>query len=661
MAVTPKPYGADSITASLDQAHTSTATIPAEGGWSRFWKGLFRLRAKLILPYVALTLLMASLGLFVTTRLVVASVRERFLNRLNEASRVTADGIVRFEEDQVDRLRRLTFTVGVSEAILNGDSAELEALLLGTILNDKVDLLTVVNREGREIRSFIALPDGTNAPSAGADLSREELVSRVLAGQVDDLGDKYAGIRTLNNGLYLITSAPVPNRDGEIVGVMLIGTRLDRILTEVQAQGLAEIVLLTNDGSQIIRMTLPDTIQGRDELLLTAAEAADLNPSRLDTLTLNLRGYEALYAPLIIRQERAGILAVLLPNDYVVATETANRGTFIGLFTLITLVVVLAGAGLYQNIARPMVRLRDVSQAIAGGDLEQRLNLNRSDEIGELATAFDHMALRLRERTAEARRLYEETVERNQQLQDINSRLQSAQLQLIQSEKLAAVGQLTAGIVHDVKNPLAVIKGLAEILQEEPGLNHFAREQLINIRDNAGRANAIVNDLLTFARQSTPEFSERDLRETVQASLRLTEYLVRKAHVRASLELPAEPVFLFYDAQQIEQVLINLIQNATQAMPNGGQLVITLTAAADQVTLSVRDTGVGIPPENLRRIFDPFFTTKGDDGTGLGLSVSYGIIARHHGNIRVESTVGQGTTFIITLPVKQPELPPAGA
>jgi signal transduction histidine kinase len=624
-------------------------------------KGVFSLRSKLILPYVALTLLMASLGLFVTTRLVVASVRERFLNQLNEASRVTADGIARFEEEQIDQLRRLAFTTGVAESILREDTFGLEDALLGTVVNDKVDLLTVVNREAREIRSFIALPDGTNAPSAGADLSREELVSRVLAGQVDELGDKYAGIRTLNDGLYLITSAPVKTSDDQIVGAMLIGTRLDRILTEVKAQGLAEIVLLTNDGSNIIRMTLPDSIQGRDELLLTAAEAADLNPSRLDTLTLNLRGYEALYAPLIIRRERVGILAVLLPNDYVVAAETANRGTFIGLFTLITLVVVLSGAGLYQNLARPLVRLRDVSQAIAGGDLEQRSNIQRSDEIGDLAAAFDYMAVRLRERTAEARRLYEETVERNKQLQDINLRLQSAQLQLIQSEKLAAVGQLTAGIVHDVKNPLAVIKGLAEILQEEPGLSSFMREQLTNIRDNASRANAIVNDLLTFARQSTPEFAERDLRETVQASLRLTEYLVRKARVRASLELPAEPVLIFYDAQQIEQVLINLIQNAAQAMPNGGQLVISLTAADGLVTLTVRDTGVGIPPENLRRIFDPFFTTKGEDGTGLGLSVSYGIIARHHGNIRVESTVGQGTTFIITLPVKQPEPPPAGA
>jgi signal transduction histidine kinase len=266
------------------------------------------------------------------------------------------------------------------------------------------------------------------------------------------------------------------------------------------------------------------------------------------------------------------------------------------------------------------------------------------------------MTRRLRERTEEAQLLYRETVHRNQELAEINARLQSAQQQLIQSEKLAAVGQLTAGIVHDVKNPLAVIKGLAEILQEEDGLNAFMREQLTLIRDNASRANTIVSDLLKFARQSTPEMGLRDMRETLQAALRLTEYLVRKGRVNARLEMPDEPALVMYDAQQVEQVLINLIQNAIQAMPNGGDLTLRLEQNAHHAIITVRDTGVGIAPENLRRIFDPFFTTKPEgEGTGLGLSVSYGIISRHNGEIEVDSVLGQGTRFIIHLPVNQPE------
>jgi signal transduction histidine kinase len=265
------------------------------------------------------------------------------------------------------------------------------------------------------------------------------------------------------------------------------------------------------------------------------------------------------------------------------------------------------------------------------------------------------MTQHLRERTAEAARLYAETVQRNNELADINARLQSAQQQLIQSEKLAAVGQLTAGIVHDVKNPLAVIKGLAESLQEEPGIEAGVHKDLSVIRESAAKANQIVSDLLKFSRQSTPEMQHQDLRATAEAALRITAYLARQAHVQVIADLPGQSVLVTYDAQQIEQVLINMIQNAIQAMPHGGTLRMSLSQAGEAVALAVQDTGVGIPPENLRRVFDPFFTTKPEgEGTGLGLSVSYGIITHHRGRIDVKSTVGQGTTFTILLPTHQP-------
>jgi signal transduction histidine kinase len=250
--------------------------------------------------------------------------------------------------------------------------------------------------------------------------------------------------------------------------------------------------------------------------------------------------------------------------------------------------------------------------------------------------------------------LYAETVKRNEELADANARLQSTQAQLVQSEKLASVGQLTAGIVHDVKNPLAVIKGMAEELQEEVGLDPSTRDQLKTIRQSAARASTIVGDLLKFARQSTPEMETRDIRETLESSLRLTEYLVRKAGVESHMDLPDEPVRVTYDATQIEQVLINLITNAVQAMPDGGKLRLSLGQAEEAVAIAVQDSGIGIPRENLSRIFDPFFTTKPEgQGTGLGLSVSFGIVARHGGRIEVDSKMGKGTTFTVLLPRTQ--------
>ena len=174
------------------------------------------------------------------------------------------------------------------------------------------------------------------------------------------------------------------------------------------------------------------------------------------------------------------------------------------------------------------------------------------------------------------------------------------------------------------------------------------------IREGAIKANKIISDLLTFARQAPPELKPQDLRETVQAALRLTTYMVRQAQVRTTSELPDEPVITIYDATQIEQVFINLINNAVQAMPDRGALHIRLTQADGYAVTSFADTGTGIAPEHLHRIFDPFFTTKPEgQGTGLGLSVGYGIVASHGGRIEVSSVVGQGSTFTIYLPLDQ--------
>jgi len=178
------------------------------------------------------------------------------------------------------------------------------------------------------------------------------------------------------------------------------------------------------------------------------------------------------------------------------------------------------------------------------------------------------------------------------------------------------------------------------------------RHEVQTMNNSAVKGNQIVSDLLTFARQSTPDLIERDMRDTLEAALRLTGYLIKKGRVQVVRNLPDQPVYMSYDAQQIEQVLINLIANAIQAMPNGGELRIGLERQNGDAIMQVSDSGSGIAPEHLTRIFDPFFTTKPEgEGTGLGLSVSHGIIACHHGDIQVESEIGEGTTFTIKLPI----------
>lgn len=623
----------------------------------------WRLRAQLILPYVLLTLVTAMVGIFIVTQLVASSVRERFENRLNEASRVAADGVVRLERQHLDALRPMVFTEGVSQAIGDDDVAALEVLLAPHVLVGRADITTIVNRQGQEVLSFILDPARlTYVTTRGADLSLEPLVQKVLTGQQDELGDKFAGLRELPAGNFLFSSAPVQDSRGVLVGAVLVGTQLETLLTQLQDQAKPDGVVVLDANGTLLATSFLEPDEGFAQFQLTAAEVAAIEDTSLfHPVTLNARPYDVLYSPFKIREVKVGLLGVVLNKEYVVSTEATSRYSLAAVFALGVASVIIIGVLLAQSIAKPILQLRQVSHAVASGDLNQRTGLRRPDEIGELAADFDLMTDRLRERTAEAARLYAETVQRNKELADINARLQSAQQQLIQSEKLAAVGQLTAGIVHDVKNPLAVIKGLAEILQEEDGLNAFVREQLTLIRDNASRANTIVTDLLKFARQSTPEMMRRDLRETIHSSVRLTEYLARRGKVELTPQVPDEAVLVMYDAQQIEQVLINLIQNAIQAMPGGGKLRVGLTEADGVAVIQVQDTGIGIPAENLHRIFDPFFTTKPEgEGTGLGLSVSYGIVRRHRGEIRAASIVGQGTTFTINLPVNQPDAQQTG-
>ena len=611
------------------------------------------LRTKLIVPYALLTLIVAMVGVFIITRLVSGSFKERFDNQLVEASRVTADGVVRKEKKHLEDLRLLTFMEGVSAAIENRDREGLQATFEGIAINNNIDVIAAIDTRGKGIITLTYDPEaGTTEFFTGDDYSSFGPVQSVLFDQYDEVGDKFAGILDTQMGKFLFTSAPVMEADEKLVGALLIGTKIDTLLDDLKLQALADILILNPEGS-LVTTTLVEPEEGYGILEIEGESLRDAGLTSFNReLELYGREYEILYTPLIIRDAEAGFIGVVSSSEYIATSLTTNRNTFSIIFTLGTGAVILLGYLLAQHIARPILQLRSMSQAVAGGDLERSSGLERTDEIGELANAFDIMTLRLRERTEEAARLYKEAVQRAKELAEMNARLQATQAQLVQSEKLASVGQLTAGIVHDVKNPLAVIKGLAEELAEEGDLDEFAVDGLETIRDSASKANTIVSDLLKFARQSTPELQTRDMSATLESVFRLTEYLMRKGNVTLVPDLPLTSVMATYDAQQIEQVLINLVTNAVQAMPEGGTLDVSLKEHDDNLVITFRDSGVGIPEENIARIFDPFFTTKPEgEGTGLGLSVSYGIVSRHRGLIEVESEVGIGTTFIVSIPL----------
>ena len=233
---------------------------------------------------------------------------------------------------------------------------------------------------------------------------------------------------------------------------------------------------------------------------------------------------------------------------------------------------------------------------------------------------------------------------------------QEAEHRLIQAAKLAAVGEMAAGIAHELNNPLTTVTGFSELVLEEIPKNAPHRQELEMVLREARRASDVVRRMLDFSRQGEPSRTRADLNEIVEDVIALTSHLIRINDVELNVDLMADLPWVSVDRNQMKQVLLNLIHNALQAMSSGGRLeVATLTCKRDDrnwVTMSVRDSGVGISPKNKDRIFEPFFTTRGAvGGTGLGLSVTYGIITDHGGTIEVESEPERGSMFTVWLPI----------
>jgi signal transduction histidine kinase len=237
---------------------------------------------------------------------------------------------------------------------------------------------------------------------------------------------------------------------------------------------------------------------------------------------------------------------------------------------------------------------------------------------------------------------------------DISERV-SFQRAARQADKLAALGTLSAGIAHEINNPIGIISSRVELMMleaQEEGLPAEVRKDLEVILRHARRVATITQGLLSFARQSSGTRGPVNLNQVAEEIVQLARKDMGRARVEVTLKLAATmPVFVA-DANAIGQVLLNLLTNARGAMPEGGEITIETShlAAARSVRLAVRDTGSGIPPETLPKIFDPFFTTK-PEGTGLGLSISHGIVQDHHGTVDVRSEIGKGTTFTLTFPL----------
>jgi signal transduction histidine kinase len=344
-------------------------------------------------------------------------------------------------------------------------------------------------------------------------------------------------------------------------------------------------------------------------------------------------------------------------NDSAPSRAKAENAELPWLFLLATLswrdperhiVLLVAGAGavaicgallvvLTYTVQHPMVELQQKIAQLGSGDLNVSVSFaRRNDEIGDLGRNFNQMVQQLRESRIEIERLH--------------------RTQMSRAEHLATLGEMATGLAHEIRNPLAGIAGVIEIIGRDLPATSPARSVVKDVRQEIARINHIVTDLLQTARPHPPTVRKSDLNTTVEHAVMLGRQQALAKSVEITLHKDPSLPEVEHDSDQIHQVLLNLLLNALQAIDANGKISVKVKPLGTSAVVEVTDNGRGISPDLLPNIFRPFFTTKGD-GTGLGLSLARRIVEDHQGRIDVTSVVGKGTTFAVVLPLQRAAAP----
>ncbi len=350
----------------------------------------------------------------------------------------------------------------------------------------------------------------------------------------------------------------------------------------------------------------------------------------------------------------------LAPVDRSLAARQKKLAVFTGM-AIFTVSLIFAYL-IYVMVRNPVRVLTEGTRHVAEGDLDHKIPVASSDELGSLAASFNHM-------TAELKKAREENLDWTQTLEQRveqkTGELERAYKHLAQAEKMVSLGKLAAVVAHEINNPLAGILTYTKLIlrMADKGFDGShrlteARNYLHVIEGESRRCGTIVKNLLTFSRQAPLNPQKNDLNAIVVRCLLLVNHQLELQAIDLERELTEVIPPLYCDSNQVQQALLALLMNAIEAMPNGGRLRVATTydAAHRACRVSIRDEGPGIPEEVLPRIFEPFFTTKEDGkGVGLGLAIAYGIVQMHGGNIEVHSAPLKGTTFTVVLP-EQPHV-----
>ncbi len=396
-----------------------------------------------------------------------------------------------------------------------------------------------------------------------------------------------------------------------------------------------------------------------DRVLLASSGARPLSPEERRELggrfdasapgTVQGRHVLAAWAPLGDGTGWGVLVAVPAATAY--AQVAAMRRQILAACAVVLAAVLALSFLVARRTTSGLARIDAAARALGGGELTVRLPGEGADEIAQVSRTFNAMAEELQQARARLE-LWNEELKR--EVEERTRDLKLAQAQLVEAQKLAAIGQLGAGIAHEINNPLTGILGNAQVLIEDKREGDPEREVLRRIEALARRCRDVTQNLLRFSNQrAEPNFEDLDLNRVVSDALSLAEGQVRSSGVSLDVELASPLPRVRGDPGHLAQVVLNLLSNARTACfgKAGAGVVVRTRRVGDEVEIAVADTGKGIPAENVPHLFEPFFTTKDQwSNVGLGLSVSYRIVSEHGGRIRVDSRPGEGSTFTVALP-----------
>jgi two-component system NtrC family sensor kinase len=628
---------------------------------------------KLTLSFLSIILLSSLIftivGIQIINNRIIAEAQERVRNDLNTAREIYRERLVHIEQSVEFTTVRLFMA-----DILSGDiRQEYMDELIRFKDSENLDVLTITDARGMVVLRV------NNPSSLGDEQGRDELIRVVLATHQPLSGTVIVSTDELEReslalveqafftfvdtpmarprleteetaGMMLKAAAPIFDVDGNFIGVVYGGILLNRnyaIVDKVKATVFQNVVY---EGKDIGTVTIfqddvrisTNVIDNNGERAIGTRIAEDVyNQVIVEEKPWIGRAYVVTdwyitaYEPIRnVNHEVVGILYVgILEQKY---TDIQNQTilAFVGVTLVGAAVSTFLAMLIARNISGPIKKLVSASQQLADGNLDAKVDLTSGDEFGKLAYRFNQMAEALRQR--------------DERLKEFTKR------KIMESERLAIVGQLAANVAHELNNPLQGIVTYSSLLLEKDICDEPARKNLEKISIQANRCREIIRSLLDFSRQKKPVKTLTNINALLRGCVSLVENQAQFHNIEIVKNLDETLPMIVVDPSQIERVFLNLIINAAEAMHGGGTLTLFTCFGLNEknIEIEVKDTGHGISIENMERIFNPFFTTKEiGHGVGLGLAISYGIVKEHNGEITVESEIGHGAKFLVSLPV----------